>query len=347
MTDMYVHTLGDSTLDNLKWELDKPGTNLAQAKRNCVEGQLEKALNAQGRYTVISHAYDGFTTSSLLHGDTVGAVLPESASTTTYLQEKAPGVSKIVYPLLKLQKAIDLHPDAVHYVVLSVGGNDFRENLGAPWRLLPSIPSVQQRYVEIVEKIKNLKGKNIRPILMFQYRTDANNDLYGVYTILGTIGKVASAAKLLSIAAIGAFLAGTISKVKAALGVLLGLAAHQVAPGPVSKTVLQGENTGVAMIGSLMETFYQPMLERARVDKIPILDLPNTFNPYARLYTSGIEPNKAGAALIAEGLAHIITTHDYTQGSRLYAKTAQDSAYTATKITKQTEWKVLAPLSSS
>ena len=89
-----------------------------------------------------------------------------------------------------------------------------------------------------------------------------------------------------------------------------------------------------------METFYQPMLQRAREDKIPILDLPNTFNPSARLYTAGIEPNKAGGALIAEGLAHIITKHDYAKDSRLYAKAALDAAYTGTKNNKTLEWKV-------
>jgi hypothetical protein len=43
---------------------------------------------------------------------------------------------------------------------------------------------------------------------------------------------------------------------------------------------------------------------------LPILDLPNSFNPYDdKLYISGIEPSEKGGALIAKGLSYIII-HD-------------------------------------
>lgn len=41
---IYVHTLGDSTLDNLYWLLNGKGDNFKNAKEQCVEGQLKKLL---------------------------------------------------------------------------------------------------------------------------------------------------------------------------------------------------------------------------------------------------------------------------------------------------------------
>ena len=45
MAITYVHTLGDSTLDNLYWEIDEDGKNLETAKNKSVEGQLQTRLD--------------------------------------------------------------------------------------------------------------------------------------------------------------------------------------------------------------------------------------------------------------------------------------------------------------
>src|SRR3569832_1848694 len=83
-----VHTLGDSTLDNLFWLIDKNGTNLEEAKKASVEGQLQTLSG----YEVISHAYDGFTAKSILDGDTVGKVLPSNGNAKkAYLNAKGAG----------------------------------------------------------------------------------------------------------------------------------------------------------------------------------------------------------------------------------------------------------------
>ena len=90
----YLHTLGDSTIDNLYWLLGENGSNLKEAKAASVEGLLKKKLETS-KYQVVSHAYDGFTTRSLLDGDTVGAVLSTGGCRgQAYLKEKSGGDSK-------------------------------------------------------------------------------------------------------------------------------------------------------------------------------------------------------------------------------------------------------------
>lgn len=56
---VYVHTLGDSTLDNVYWMLDSDGKNIQEAKAQSVEGQLKAKLSDAGdrTYKVVSHAY--------------------------------------------------------------------------------------------------------------------------------------------------------------------------------------------------------------------------------------------------------------------------------------------------
>jgi hypothetical protein len=351
MAISYVHTLGDSTLDNLFWMINDESKNLKAAKRNSVEGKLQTMLNAEASpdrtYRVISHAYDGFTTSSVLGGDRVGDVLPRwDDRKQRYLQEKSTSIDHVVQPLTKLKEAIAKDPEATHYVVLSVGGNDFRENLLTPWRLISDISNVQERYLKIVQELKALPGRNIKPILMFQYRTDANNDAYRIYTILGAIGKVAAIVNVVSLAAIATcvslFLAGVMRFGYALIGTFLGSAAfyasRTIFPVKMSDTFSFEQNSGVSMIGSLMEKFYQPILQQARKDAIPILDLPNTFNPFEKLYTSGIEPNIRGGSLIAEGLAHIISEHDFSSSSRLYAKSKPDEVYHGVENSDAVAW---------
>lgn len=78
----------------------------------------------------------------------------------------------------------------------------------------------------------------------------------------------------------------------------------------------------MSLFGALLMRFYQPILKEARDARIPVLDLPNTFNPYDDLYISGIEPSAQGSALIAEGIAYIVENHDFEEEqSMIYSKT--------------------------
>lgn len=182
-----LHIIGDSTLDNIHWV------------NNHTTDSVEANLRQKG-HTIVNNAFDGFTTQSLLTGDTVGRVFSKSP---TYLAMRA--VSGFINPLERLKEAIDARPNDTHYVLLSVGGNDFREKLHSPVSMLMDIPNIHKRYVQIVDTIKGM-GNNVRPILMLQYRLDArpNHDHYGIYKILGAVGGVFAAAHTLSGIAIAA-----------------------------------------------------------------------------------------------------------------------------------------------
>ncbi|PIS00380.1 MAG: hypothetical protein COT84_08075 [Chlamydiae bacterium CG10_big_fil_rev_8_21_14_0_10_35_9] len=334
-----VHTLGDSTLDNLYWLLEGDGSNLQEAIENSTEGQIQEKLGDQ--YQVVSHAYDGFTTEDVLglRLRPVGSVLPSwGIKFQTYIDHKCPGFYRQVHPLQQLKKALPLEGN--HYVVISVGGNDFRENLSNPFRLIKDISKVQGRYLEIVEKVQRLSTENRRvyPILMFQYRTDANHDVYGIYKLFGVVGTVAFAVNTLCTALIAAPAVHTssLSKVSKAVCSAIGsfglYLSNKAVPLSVSRDIISLKKPSMSLFGALLQKFYHPMLAKAREDRIPVLDLPNTFNPYEDLYESGIEPNANGSKLIAEGIAHIVQNHDFEGTGRIYAK--RDENYTSLPITK-------------
>ncbi len=338
----YIHTLADSTLDNLYWML--LNANKQAAKKNSVEGQLR-----QKGHTVISHAYDGFTTQSVLGQDHIGAVLPSGAAKDAYMKEKATH-GHLVSPLKDLQKKISEKPNATHYVAISVGGNDFRVNLHNRWRLIRDIPQIQKRYLQIVEKVKNLQGRDIRPLLIFQYRTDANQDPYLIYSVLGILGTVAVVTHLTCFALLTApiwILAGKVSALTGGLITLAGAVglygSKKIVPLSVTKNVLLGRKISMSMLGGMLESFYRPILKLAKKERIPILDLSNTFNPYKNLYTCGIEPNEAGGKLIADGIDHIVSKHDFSGESVLYSKKDEKSGFMGKANRNASDWQVVYP----
>ncbi|NGX26467.1 MAG: hypothetical protein K940chlam6_00390 [Chlamydiae bacterium] len=332
----YVHTIGDSILDNIFW--------VSQDKYS-VEGQLR----ANG-HNVISHAYDGFTTHSVLGEDSIGAVLPSSPKKRAYMRKKATN-GVLVSPLKELQKKISERPNASHYVVISVGGNDFRVNLHDPLRLVRDIPQIQNRYLQIIEKIKNLKGRNVHPILVSQYRTDANNDPYKIYTVLGALGSVAVATHLVCFSFLSApawYLAGQVSSFTASLITSVGgvglYGSTKIVPSAVTKDVVfSRKKISMSMYGRMLESFYQPMLKRAQEEGIAVLDLANTFDPHGNLYESGIEPNENGGKLIADGIDHIVRNHDFSGESALYSKRNGNSEFVGVNNRNSSAWRVAYP----
>jgi hypothetical protein len=349
-----IDTLGDSTLDNFFWRLVEEEDRNA-AVETSVEGQLKKQFSGQ-EVEVISHAYDGFTTESVLNGGHVGRVLgigpsrSHSIVNRQYLNGKQidPGAtSYFVRPLDKLKESIEKAPKSIHYVVISVGGNDFRERLLNPIGMFAEIPRVHERYLKIIDEVQKMGESNVRPILMFQYRLDVQNDPYFIYRIMRVVGVVFATMHVLGACGVlaGLVLAGKVSFVWGSVVTLLSAACFglstRIIPVRATREGLKANtDLGIATLGGLMETFYSPILARAKNDKIPILDLPNTFNPYKRLYTAQIEPNQAGGKLIAEGIAHIIQSHDFTAESKLYAKRGSDAAYTAQLNPGASGWKV-------
>lgn len=332
-----IHLVGDSTLDNLIW-VSKPADS--------VEGKL-KAL---GGTQVINHAYDGFTTEDVLEGGSVGAVLIGIKGLEAYMSERGATLGDQVYPLQTLEEKITASPDETHYVVLSVGGNDFRVRLGNPFALLKEIPKVQERYLEILDKIQAIKGKNIRPVLMLQYRTDANEDHYLVYTVMKVLGVLTIATHVAALTALSMplwLLARKVTTFVAATCFFAGAIAlyfiQKVIPLSMTKDIVMGKKIGMVVFDQLLSVFYQPMLERAKEKNLPVLDLSNTFDPNKKLYTSGIEPNAKGGELIAEGIHHIVKQHDFKGESMIYSKPDGKNAYQGEKNEKPEDWKVAYP----
>jgi lysophospholipase L1-like esterase len=324
MINGYIHTVGDSTLDNRFWI-----PNSTNPEQRTVEEALHDRVQAKG-LKVISHAYDGFTTKSVLEGGEIGAVLPPSEKKTIYMHEKAQhGVRG--YPLAELQQAIDANPSVHHYVVISVGGNDFIKSLENPCHLLHSISQIQQRYLQIVDTIRGLGNKNVHPILMLQYRTDPHHDPYGIYATMGKIGVVAGTVYIICFCLlVGAFVLSVLpthlSAMVPACCFFLGSAGiyfsnRIISILAITDECLEAHRCGMVVLGELMTLFYRPILEYANQKNIPVLDLANTFNPYEKLYEGGIEPNHNGSQLIAEGIHHIIENHNFTSGhSALYSR---------------------------
>jgi hypothetical protein len=238
--------------------------------------------------------------------------------------------------------------------VISVGGNDFRERLGNPLAMLREIPRVHERYLQIVKEIKSLKDRDIRPILMLQYRLDAHDDHYLIYMILTIVGGIFStihASGFLGIAA--SAMALVVNKVNRHFGLAvmsISFAAlalgRLVIPLKVTKGILSGQRVSMATLGGLLETFYKPILAQAKADGIPILDLPNTFNPNdSSLYIAQIEPSQKGGKLIAEGLSHIIKTHPFNSPkSIIYSQGNSQTEFTGIENRGSGTWSVNYPV---
>lgn len=334
MTTTFVRTLGDSTLENIYHHLNGEGTNIPQALNDSVEGQLQTKLG--GKFQVVSHANDGFTTGNVLSLGTIGRALIAQFGPKfdAYIKAKlSASQSRIPSPLEELTREISKSPKATHYVVISVGGNDFREHLTKNrLKLLTDVPNIQARYLAILNSVQEM-GTNVRPILMFQYRPDANNDSYRIYKILGIAGVLTAAVNTVCISIIqSAVFALVTLRIKTLTGTALILIAAvvlagscKIVPLKVTKGILTGQKPGMAMLGALMEKYYRPILERAKKDYLPILDLPNSFNPYEKLYISGIEPSKEGGELIATGLNQIIRNSIYETSSRIFLCNGQSS----------------------
>jgi len=168
-----------------------------------------------------------------------------------------------------------------------------------------------------------------------------------LHTIFGVLGAVAVATHLAFFALTTAplwFLAGQISGTVAAITMIAGVAglygSSRIVPLSVTKNILLGGKISMSFFSGMLESFYQPMLEKARQERIPILDLPNTFNPYDPLYTCGIEPNEKGGALIAEGVHHIVTQHDFSGESKLYSKPIGSSHFVRKVNRNPSDWQV-------
>lgn len=342
----YIHTVGD--LDNLFWVMDD-SCSVEKARKKTVEGILQEKAKKDD-LKVVSHAYGGFTTISVLNEDVVGGVLNESShKKRVYEQAKKNSSGEFVRPLDELRTSIERTDSKLHYAVISVGKNDFSINLRNFWRLISEFSDTQKRLLRIVNQIVQLREKGVKPILILQYRTDANNDPRRVYSTLGILGCCVVTIHVVALALLTAPIWAMASVISFGSAMLLGVggavllySTRKIAPLSVTKDVAAGYGIGMSMFNALLKSFYLPVLRYAKKEKIPLLDLSNTFNPYDKLYCEGIEPNESGSKLIAEGVYHIVKNHNFKGDSLVYAKSDENETYTAKPNDPET-WQVAHP----
>jgi hypothetical protein len=308
-----IYTLGDSNLDNLFWHINKEKPNIKEAQQSSVEGQLREILQCE----IISQDYAGFTTKSVLEGDIIGKHLPlnmpakdlymTAKKTGSYFTDPSGHIT--ARPLEELKKSITSKTEARHIVVISAGGDEFREGLTKSISWSQFIPEIQKRYIKIVEEVEAMGAD---PVLILQYRPESSDQ---VYSNLEKIGYLFAVIHSLLIAttliAAWALLQQKIGMV--ARGALMLISAvflyfsTRIIPLKVTRGVISGQRPGMTMMGILMERLYRPILEMANKKKLAVLDLTNIFNPNdSSLYVEGIVPSAIGGKLIVVQLSRLL-----------------------------------------
>ena len=175
-----------------------------------------------------------------------------------------------------------LNPPPTH-IVLSVGGNDVRETLGpgVDRVLLKTIQKMQQNYLIILNECLSVCKKTI---LMFQYRPCFTTNDYGIYDAINDIPDDLMIQK------------GALKN---------GSNGMEVSHDNIS-------NVSVRKLNKLMESIYNGILlnELIIANRLPIIDLPNTFDIHnSLLYVRQIEPSHWGGLIIAKLIHHVIENH--------------------------------------
>lgn len=282
--------LGDSTLDNFVWVDHEKDTVRGKLKQKCSD-------NAE----VIDLSCDGFTTSDVLKG-----AKRNKAVSSRYHQ------NELYQPLVAL-KALD-NPS---HLVLSVGGNDLRENLSFLALMEPAkrkttlnriIKDIQQQYFEILKQVKTIHP-GVAPILMLQYTPDSTRDVYGIYTLMNLLHSEKALSKF---------------------GMLKFLAWGRKN---------NATQEAVAELHSLMQKVYEPILQYAKEQNIPVIDMASTFDHRdTSFYRQQIEPSAKGAETIATLIDHVVQHHDFSKSSAIYSKPNGDSDTIVTQ-TNHDSWR--------
>ena len=84
-------------------------------------------------------------------------------------------------------------------------------------------------------------------------------------------------------------------------------------------SITMGSGDGIDKINLLMQTMYPQLLKMAEIYALPIIDLPNTFDPrFSDLFRSQIEPSALGSSLIGKMISHVFKNHSW-DNSHLYS----------------------------
>lgn len=280
----YVHLIGGSNFDD---HLMK-------------EGQFVTKLTEKlGAYVQVqNHAYEGFTTRSILEGGEVGKDLPtkdldqqtkkQAYWKSRYIEEEKYDAKPQAQPLELLKVGVINQADATHYVVIDVGADDIEGYWNHPTTFL-DIRNLPSRVVEIVEKVVAISDK-IKPILVVHPRPDFNDNFTRV---MGHVARAAAGLNVLAMVTFtaSAFLSVTnrVSRVKGAV-VCLAVAGvfHLLRTNiaPLKVTMQFRGDIALRMIDSIWERLYRPILCHAKTENFHILDLASSHSFYEEFSTS-------------------------------------------------------------
>jgi hypothetical protein len=248
--------IGDSTIDNRYWV--NPGET--------VQEELQ-ALRPED--DIVNLAIDGFTTENILHGGHKDKAVESAYHTHAYFK-----------PLNQLSQ----HRDASH-VVLSVGGNDFREKLQCLIALPPEsrpdniddiMNGIAHNYIQIIVGLKKALPK-AKISVMLQYTPHVNNDIYFIYFLMLLIANRQEAP------AKGLFA----TKLKIGAHLLLGMSKPE-------------RKHAVSELHKMMAKVYEKIFPALIRLNINVIDLAASFDYRDKsLYVSQIEPSARGSKLIA------------------------------------------------
>jgi len=279
-----ITIIGDSTIDNKLWvspgiyfnflfdklgiKRDDSATRIQKSHTHFRKPELsvvENLIDMMPNYHISDYTNDGFTTADCLHGDFKDKVFGNG----TFVQFP----HDFFQPLKEGADAIK----ASQHIILSVGGNDFREFLMSAHRIdeksrsefvkqaFPQVlTDLKTQYIQIVFRIRQL-NPNAKIILMTQYYPSVSQNNYKIYPFMMEIGRALN--------------------------------------------VGENPNNSMDVIHSLIQSTYRDALAEINDSNVVVADITSSLDPFdSNNHVSQIEPSGEGGRKIALMLKYIITS---------------------------------------
>jgi len=304
----HITLIGDSTIDNKIWVSPGIVGNIIRSKLHIkrdnsadrikksdrlffrpelsVVENLTKILQPQG-YHIYDQTNDGFTTADVLHGAD---------------RNKVFDVGIDMFPATKFSPLQDESSvesiKKSDTIVLSIGGNNFREFIQRIMRMSPEkraegvvafypsvVEKVKDEYLLIIKRIRELNPA-ARLVLMTQYYPSASQNYYNIYEAMHEIGKA--------------------------------LKLNSTEP--------------MDVIHHLVQDIYGTAISNLKDDNTVIADITSALNPFDKVnHVSQIEPSGVGGEKIAKLLSEVIT-NDAVRPGFAYRINEEDDTLHATSF---------------
>lgn len=288
----HVTFIGDSTIDNRIWVdglVSSYFKSLIGIQRCSHEEKVQQShrlffkpnlsviehfMDMSPNYIVHDFTNDGFTTKDCLQGQ---------------LRDKVFGEGRFsLFPHVKFSPLVEGANSIKQsqHIILSVGGNNFREFLMTAMNLEGSnrrqyikenfsdvIKEMQQEYIEILRKIRELNSQ-AQIILMTQYYPSVVQNNYQIYQFMHEVGKILN----------------------------LGGSAHDP----------------LTVIHEIMVQTYSNVLKQISHENILVADITSSLDPLdINNHVHQIEPSSIGGRKIAHALK-FLTSNDSVRPGRVY-----------------------------